>query len=452
MSVNRYVPLELIEKMSLYCGAGTSDKVYHIALVRVDSGFINIIYYGKRIDDVGEEDKSRSSLAYTTKPALPTTFEKAKKDFDDKTTEKLNKKRYVFYQTGHVVNTQSSMYSPTGAAAASGAPAEQGLLIQPPPPPPTVTLAGTCYIPQLLNPTTRGGCEEFFKDPNYWGSPKADGERFLFGHRGGTVAASNRNGEGTSVAAHLEAALAEIVEATNQTAGLCFDGERIGEVAYVFDLLEFDGEPLSPPDGSVEYVKLPYFARVAHMDRIRAQYRRWRESKSRTGKPYIRFLPIARTEEAKRKLFREIEASHGEGMVFTHIQSLILPGKPNSGGQRHKFKFTKELDCVVRTTERRSFECFVYHEGRLTAIGLCASGVTEPLYYGLLESEGRGEVRVATVRYLYGTGAVADGGKMYQSTFIRFRSDKRPEECTSDQLEVTNRSVLEEIVVDDLAA
>ena len=452
MSVNRYVPLELIEKMSLYCGAGTSDKVYHISLVLVDSGFINIIYYGKRIDDVGEEDKSRSSLAYTTKPALPTTFEKAKKDFDDKTTEKLNKKRYVFYQTGHVVNTQSSMYSPTGAAAAFGASAEQGMLIQPPPAPPPITLAGTGYIPQLLNPTTRGGCEEFFKDPNYWGSPKADGERFLFGHRGGTVAASNRNGEGTSVAAHLEAALAEIVEATNQTAGLCFDGERIGEVAYVFDLLEFDGEPLSPPDGSGEYVKLPYFARVAHMDRIRAQYRRWRESKARAGKPYIRFLPIARTEEAKRKLFREIEASHGEGMVFTHIQSLILPGKPNSGGQRHKFKFTKELDCVVRTTERRSFECFVYHENRLTAIGLCASGVTEPLYYGLLESEGRGEVRVATVRYLYGTGAVADGGKMYQSMFIRFRSDKRPEECTSDQLEVTNRSVLEEIVVEDLAA
>ena len=61
-------------------------------------------------------------------------------------------------------------------------------------------------------------------------------------------------------------------------------------------------------------------------------------------------------------------------------------------------------------------------------------------------------MRVATVRYLYGTGAVADGGKMYQSTFIRFRDDKKPEECTSDQLEVTNRSVLEEIVVDDLAA
>ncbi len=82
MTTTRYVPLELIEKMSLYCGAGTSDKVYHISLVRVDGGFINIIYFGKRIDDVPDEDKSKSSLNYTTKPALPTTFEKAKKDFD----------------------------------------------------------------------------------------------------------------------------------------------------------------------------------------------------------------------------------------------------------------------------------------------------------------------------------------------------------------------------------
>ena len=452
MAANSYVPLELIEKMSLYCGAGTSDKVYYISLCRVDGGFINIIYFGRRIDDIADEDKSRSSLSYTTRPALPTSFEKAKKDFDDKTDEKLKKKRYKFYGTGHVINTQSSMYSPTGAATPDGRPAEQqGALIQLPAAPP-VTLAGTGYIPQLLNPTTRGGCEEFFKDPNYWGSPKADGERFLLGHRGGTVAASNRSGDGTSVAAHLEAALAEIVEATAQTAGLCFDGERIGQVLYVFDLLEFDGQPLSPPDGGGEYVKLPYFARVGHMGRIEAQYRRWRESKGREGKPYIRFLPIARTEEGKRKLFREVEANSGEGIVFTHIQSLNLPGKPNSGGQRHKFKFTKELDCVVRTTERRSFECFVYHEGQIVSLGICAPGVTESLYHELLASEGRGDVRVATVRYLYGTGHVSEGGQMYQSTFLRFRRDKKPEECTGDQLEVTNKQALEDIRVEDVAA
>src|SRR5947209_6346023 len=292
----KYVPLELVEKMSLYCGAGTSDKVYHIALCRVDGGFINIIYFGKRIDDVDDDDKSRSSLAYTTKPATPTTFEKAKKDFDDKTDEKLKKKRYEFYQTGHVVNTQSSMYSPTGASPSPAA-TQQEMLIQPPSPPPPIALAGTGYIPQLLNPTTLGGCEAFFTDPDYWASPKADGERFLLGHRGGTVAASNRSGEGTSVAAHLEAALAEVIEATGQTAGLCFDGERISELYYVFDLLEFDGQPLSPRDGDAEYVKLPYFVRVRHLKSIARAYRLWREEKGRTGKAHIRFLPVARLEE-----------------------------------------------------------------------------------------------------------------------------------------------------------
>jgi hypothetical protein len=146
MTATRYVPLELIEKMSLYCGAGTSDKVYHIALARVDGGFINIIYFGRRIDDVADEDKSTSALSYTTKPAQPTTYDKAKKDFDDKTTEKLNKKRYVFYQTGHVINKQSSIYSPTGGAAGEAAGAEQGLLIEPPPAPPAITLGCTGLI------------------------------------------------------------------------------------------------------------------------------------------------------------------------------------------------------------------------------------------------------------------------------------------------------------------
>ncbi|MFL6284464.1 MAG: hypothetical protein ACJ74Q_15070 [Pyrinomonadaceae bacterium] len=445
----RYVPLELIEKMSLYCGEGTSDKVYHISLTRVDEGFINIIYYGRRIDDIADEDKSKSSLSYTTKPERPTTFAKAKKDFDEKTDEKLKKKRYEFYQTGHVVNTQSSMYAPTGSPAPT--PVAQAMLV--PVPRVESALAGTGYIPQLLNPTTLGGCEAFFIDPNYWASPKADGDRFQLGHRAGVVAASNRSGEGTSVAEHLSAALMEVAEASGQMAGLCFDGERIGRVYYVFDLLEYDGQPLSPPDGRGEYTRLPYFARVGHLQRIERAYRAWLDARGRTGKPDIRFIPIARTEAAKRKLFREVEASAGEGVVFTHIQSLNTPGKPNAGGLRHKYKFTKELDCVVVTTDRRSFESFVYHEGRLTSLGFVASGITDAIYEELAAAERRGETRVAIVRYLYGTGQVAAGGKMFQSTFLRFRSDKKPAECLSDQLEVKNPDALEEIKVEeDLAA
>ncbi len=200
---------------------------------------------------------------------------------------------------------------------------------------------------------------------------------------------------------------------------------------------------------------MPYFVRVERMRRLFTSYREWRERRGRGAeRPPIRMLPIARTEAEKRKLFAEMEMYKGEGVVFTHVQSLNLPGKPNAGGLRHKYKFTKELDCIVRPTEseRRSFEGFVHHGGRLVSLGFIGPGVTDEIYASLVAAERRGETTVATVRYLYGTGRIEDGGKMFQATFIKFRTDKRPEECLGDQLEVTNYNVLEELFSGQAAA
>jgi ATP-dependent DNA ligase len=435
--------LELIEKVSLSCQEGTSDKVYHMQLCRVEGGFIVNIQHGKRMYDVPDEDKSQSALQKLSKPdSGPTTYEKAKELFDEKFKEKLQRKRYEYYQSGHVVNMQSSMYNPQ--AASSQPVVAQQTLIQPE----ALVLTGTGYIPQLLNATTPGGCESFLADNSYYASPKADGIRFMLGLVGGEIAASNRRGEGIAVPRHLETALAGLVEATDNSKGLCLDGELVGSTMYVFDILELAGQALSPRSDR-QHTPMPYFIRARQMQRLSREYAAWRGAQP--DEAMIKFLPIARSEKEKRKLFRELLNSSAEGIVFTHIQSVLRPGKPNSGGDRFKFKFNKEIDCVVKTTDRRSFECFVYHNAQPVSVGFCASGVTDSIFNELLMAERRGETKVAVVRYLYATGGITEGGKLFQSTFLNFRTDKRPEECLASQLEKTNRNVLEEIRLDEAA-
>ncbi len=217
---NNYEILEVIERFGAKCQEGTSDKVYYITLSRVPQGFINLIYYGKRRDDVPHDDKAQSGLSFTTKPASPTTYDKAKKDFDEKFKEKFERKRYEPYQGGHQINRGSSVYALSSGDPETPPPAAELVTIELVPTSRRVTIDGTGFIPQLLNPVTLGACEDFFRDPDYWASPKADGDRFLLGHRSGPALASNRSGDGIFVPSEFEYSLAEFIEATGQTAGL----------------------------------------------------------------------------------------------------------------------------------------------------------------------------------------------------------------------------------------
>jgi ATP-dependent DNA ligase len=433
--------LEIIEKISLYCGEGTSDKTYHMQLCRVPAGFVVRIQHGRRIDDVETEDKSASGLQKLIKPdAGPTSYAEAKKLFDGKVKEKMDRKRYDLYQQGHVINTEASIYHPTGETienAAQIALVEKARLC------PT----GTGYLPQLLNPTTLGGCLEMIADRSYYASPKADGERFMLGLRGGQTVASNRRGEGIPVPGVIEIAFTEFLEAAGQQSGFCLDGERIGNVFYVFDLLEYEGRALSPRAG-VTQQPVPYFIRARLLERVFKLYGQFLSEKGRTAQPPIRLLPIARTREEKEKLYRDLVASSAEGIVFTHVQSELKPGKPSTGGTRFKYKLQKEADCLVRTTNRRSFECFVYQEQRPISVGFVASGITAGIFSELQERERQGLETVAVVRYLYATGTAEKGGKLFQATFKHFRDDKLPEECLASQLEVTNPNALEEVRVE----
>jgi ATP-dependent DNA ligase len=96
-----------------------------------------------------------------------------------------------------------------------------------------------------------------------------------------------------------------------------------------------------------------------------------------------------------------------------------------------KAKFTKTADVVVhevRPEGRNNCTFRLFNNGRPVPAGSCSL-------------EARPNVRpgdVIEVRYLY----ASDEGLLYQPTMLRIRTDKSPGECTVDQLQYTDRSII----------
>ncbi len=161
-----------------------------------------------------------------------------------------------------------------------------------------------------------------------------------------------------------------------------------------------------------------------------------------SGQAAIKFLPVARTTSEKRSLFERLARGRQEGIVFKHRESLLHPGRPETGGDLFKFKFQITVDCILSVTDcQRRFHCAVFHEGRLQSVGYVSSGI-KPSPYDELAREGNESVRVGEVRALYASGTVEERGQLVQPVFLRFRDDKAPEECTGAQLTVTNKRVI----------
>jgi bifunctional non-homologous end joining protein LigD len=64
----------------------------------------------------------------------------------------------------------------------------------------------------------------------------------------------------------------------------------------------------------------------------------------------LKSVSIAKTAystEQKKKLFYEIKAARGEGVVFKKKDAVYIPGRPASGGDCLKFKFKASATCRV---------------------------------------------------------------------------------------------------------
>lgn len=248
-------------------------------------------------------------------------------------------------------------------------------------------------------------------DPAWAFEQKVDGHRLLVIVSDGQVKPMNRAGEprANALSRRITADFERI-----QDGPWAFDGELVGEVLWLFDL------PIALDRVSPEH---PYRFRRQTLSLF---FEGWKPNDK------IRLLPTRWDEVGKLELAQTLVKNRAEGAMVKHLDAPYASGKRS----RHilKAKFTKTVDCVVTR---------IGVDGKDNIeVGLWNGG-PEPKVVGKSSTIGKGtfaEDDVVEIRYLY---VVESSGRLYQPTILRKRDDKPGAECTIDQLQYTNKEVID---------
>ena len=348
-----------MKQISLFFKEGSSDKEYHAQLEPKGSGFVVNFQYGRR----------GSTLTAGTKTPNPLPQTKAEAIYDKLVGEKMAK--------GYTQGASGTPYVGTAK--------EERV---------------TGNIPQLLNPIDEDEVERLLKDPAWGAQEKEDGKHVMV-ESDGEVTASNRKG--------LKIGIPEpVAKAFVGHVGL-WDGEMIGDVYHVFDMLR----------GKNDLKASPYKARYCALIV---------QSFFDEAPNNVKIVPLAVKEQEKRELYARLKKEGREGIVFKKLDAPYAPGRPSSGGNMLKHKFYATCSCEV--VEGR--------EGK-RSIGLELNKIKGPRD---IESFFVGNVTVPAnqpipkvgdiveIRYLY----AYKGGSLYQPVLLGVRDDMDIEACSVKQL------------------
>lgn len=243
---------------------------------------------------------------------------------------------------------------------------------------------------------------------------KLDGDRVMLDTTNGRLVPRTRDGRLYSKG--LPNALRKFAVDDGLPLNVVIDGELVGSTYWAFDL----------PVSGEEMVGQPLYVRRAALVALR--------DSGALGP--IKVVPQANTMDLKHDLARIAITEGYEGVMAKIMDSRYKPG----GRTRDwlKIKFTKTADVVVMPKKKddghNSAAYGVYDGDRLVEVGKASLNGKEKRY-AIVEDD------VLEVKYLY----VGANGRLYQPRILRKRSDKRPEECTIDQLHHVNKEVLEAI-------
>ena len=313
------------------------------------------------------------SLMVGTKTSAPVDFTQAKKIYDKLVKEKTSK--------GYTPNVSGATYQGTENAGLK-----------------------TDFMPQLLNPMTESEAMACISDPLWAAQEKMDGERRAVHADAIKVFGANRKG----LAVPLPQALADELQviATRQGA-IRVDGEIIGDILYVFDLHIHQGKRIH---------NRPWIQRMHLAEAALAECR------------HIKAIHTAVSPDAKLSLWSWVKAAHGEGVVFKRLNCPVTAGRPNSGGDWLKFKFTESASCRVMEVNsgKRSVKIGLLESVSSDVVKMISVGnVTIPPNYGV---PAVGDI--VEVEYLY----AYKGGSLYQPVYRGKRTDLDMTSCITGQL------------------
>ncbi len=331
---------------TLYFNQGASDKVYTANILPEEDGFHVHFAYGRR----------GSSLKAGSKTKTPVSREKAQAIFDKLIKAKIAK--------GYATDENGAVYSSVQSE-------QSGI---------------NC---QLLNPVDEAAMIKLCHDNRFIAQEKFDGVRQLLEKTASSVRSINRKGLYTG----LSKTISQAVEQLDYDS-IILDGEGLGDVNAVFDILHLDGNDLT---------MLPYVERLSILSTLYLDNN------------VVECVQTAFSTDEKLALVLEVKKRHGEGVVFKDISSSYEAGRPSSGGNQLKFKFYETATVKVsgHNDDRRSVRISVLDS---TNAAIEVGNVTIPPNHDVPDVG-----QLVEVRYLY---AYPNGGSLYQPTYLGVRTDK----------------------------
>lgn len=339
------------ENITLFYKQDKSDKVYKASLEGANDEFIVNFAYGRR----------GATLKTGTKTQTAVTYEKAKKIYDKLVLSKASK--------GYVPDEDSSEYVYESDQVKTGI---------------------HC---QLLNPIDKEELQGYIQSDAWWMQEKKDGKRMLI-KKTDELIAINRKGLSVGAPQSMMESASKIEQS------FVVDGEAIGDVLYVFDLLFFEGVDIKEKSYAERYEILCSIAFEGSIEVVKT----------------------AKTSEEKEALYQKLNELNSEGVVLKQHNSPYQAGRPNSAGTQLKFKFYDTASLIVSVVnDKRSVGMTLIEDGKEVFVG----NVT---IYENKEMPKVGDV--IEVRYLY----AYKGGSLYQPVFLGVRSDIDRGECLMGQL------------------
>ena len=260
---------------------------------------------------------------------------------------------------------------------------------------------------ELLTNISVKEAARFIANDQYGMQPKYDGVRRAIDINGAGAVAFNKLGDPVPLSSELREQFASVTD-------IQVDGEQVGNILYLFDILRADGQDLS--DWS---------------------YRdRWQVLESLAGyfsPSVIQVSPLV-TGEAKQHAFEQAQREFAEGVVFKRLSAGYRPGR---NGQHFKCKFvaTATVRVAAKTAqEEREGKNSLALEmmnaaGNWVRVGHCSmngKGVHPPVG-GYVE-----------VRYLYGVKS-SKKLSLVQCVYLMTREDVTDDDCSTQQIKLRQR-------------
>ena len=352
------------QSVVLHNNGGGSDKVYAIELKQVTGGWVVNYRNGRRIMGTGYQIRGNAGGTRTHRPR---PYDAALRIYRNVIREK---------QADHYVIVEQSH--------GDGGSEEGGATVTP-----EEEQRDSGRYPMLLTSIEEEAkALQLCDNPSYCGQEKEDGERrMLLKEMGKNACGVNRKGEFVPVVPSIRNA-ADIITLSS----FLVDGEEVGETLRIWDLLEHNGENLREQSMQVRYERLSTLVPKYH-------------------NLAIRVVPTAFRRDAKLKMFHEIKARGGEGMIFKLVAAPYVEGA-SKYALKYKFKSTATVQVVGASSAKRSIQVGVASDDGVQFAGNVAIPVNKDI-----PSIGH----FIEVEYLY---AFPNGGSLFQPVYLGPRSDK----------------------------